>query len=147
MKKFFVLVFVALMVFAICVLPVMAHAEPPATEAEQTAQEIVADEPEPTPGQLPTEFTWKYLVTTGGTAILVYFIVQYAKAPLDKVGHIPTRLLVYILCLVSLLVSNAFLNHGLKIETAALCVFNALISAYAAYGMYEVWIRKKENAV
>ena len=147
MKKLLALVCTFLMVFVLCVLPVIAHAEPPTTEVEQTAQEIVVDEPEPTPGQLPTEFTWKYLVTTGGTAILVYFIVQYAKAPLDKVGHIPTRLLVYILCLVSLLVSNAFLNHGLKIETAALCIFNALISAYAAYGMYEVWIRKKEKSV
>ena len=143
MKKLLILICTFLLVFSVCVLPVMAYAEPPAVE-QADAGEIVATADEATPGELPTEFTWKYLVTTGGAAILVFFIVQYAKAPLDKIGHIPTRLLVYVLCLVTLLVANAFLNHGLQIETAALSVFNALISAYSAYGMYEVWVRKKE---
>lgn len=144
MKKLLILICTALLVFAVCVLPVMAIAEPPETGSTD-AGEIVATADEATPGELPTEFTWKYLVTTGGAAVLVFFIVQYAKAPLDKVGHIPTRLLVYVLCLITLLVANAFLNHGITIEIAALCVFNALISAYSAYGMYEVWVRKKNE--
>lgn len=143
MKKLLILICTALLIFSICVLPFMAYAEPPAVE-QANAGEIVATADEATPGELPTEFTWKYLVTTGGAAILVFFIVQYAKAPLDKVGHIPTRLLVYILVLVTLLVANTFLNHGITIEIAALCVFNALISAYSAYGMYEVWAKKRE---
>lgn len=142
MKKILTLICAILLIFTLCVLPVMASAEATVTEAD--AGEIVAAADGATPGELPSEFTWKYLVTTGGAAILVFFIVQYAKAPLDNVGHIPTRLLVYILCLVTLLVASAFLNHGITIETAALCVFNALISAYSAYGMYEVWVRKKE---
>ena len=142
MKKLLSLICAFLLVFALCVLPVMASAEAPADLSD--AGEIVTAPAEATPGELPSEFTWKYLVTTGGAAVLVYFIVQYAKTPLDKVGHIPTRLLVYILALVTLLVANAFLNHGITIEIAALCVFNALISAYGAYGMYEVWAKKRE---
>ena len=93
---------------------------------------------------LPESFTWKYLITTGGAAIFVFFVVKFAKAPIDKIGQIPTRLLVYVLCLVTLLVANVFMNHGITIETAVLCVFNALISAYSAYGTYEVWEKKKE---
>lgn len=144
MKKLLILICTALLVFAVCILPVMAIAEPPEIGAVD-AGEIVATAEGATPGELPTEFTWEYLVTTGGAAILVFFIVQYAKAPLDKVGHIPTRLLVYVLCLITLLVANVFLNHGITIEIGALCVFNALISAYSAYGMYEVWVRKKNE--
>ena len=138
MKKILTLICAILLIFTLCVLPFMASAEDAVTDAGEA---ITA---EPAPGELPSEFTWKYLVTTGGAAILVFFIVQYAKAPLDNVGHIPTRLLVYILVLVTLLVANTFLNHGITIEIAALCVFNALISAYSAYGMYEVWAKKRE---
>lgn len=144
MKKLLIMLCIALMLFVICVLPVIAEAAQPAGDATE-AVEIVADEPEPTPGKLPDTFSWKYLATTGGVAVAVYFIVQYAKAPLDKVGHIPTRLLVYGLCLVILVVANAFLNHGITVEMVALCVFNALISAYAAYGMYEVWAKKQKE--
>jgi len=95
---------------------------------------------------LPDTFTWGYLLTTGGAAVFVYFIVRFAKAPLDKVWKIPTRLLVYVLCLATLLIANTFFNHGINGETAALCVVNALISAYGAYGMYEVWDKKKPPA-
>ena len=96
MKKFLTLICAILLIFTLCILPVMASAE--ATMIEADVGEIVAAADGATPGELPSEFTWKYLVTTGGAAILVFFIVQYAKAPLDNVGHIPTRLLVYILC-------------------------------------------------
>lgn len=141
MKKLLVLICTALLVFAVCILPVMANAEPPAMA---DAGEIVTTPAEATPGELPDKFSWEYLVTTGGAAIFVFAVVQYAKAPLDNIWKIPTRLLVYILSFITLLVANYFLNHGLNIETVALSVFNALISAFGAYGMYEVWVRKKE---
>jgi len=132
-----------LLVLVLCVLPFMAHAESVEIDLP-AAGEIVKADAEATPGELPAEFTWTYLVTTGGAAVFVFAVVQFAKAPLDKVWHIPTRLLVYILSFATLLVANAFLNHGLQIETVALSVFNALISAYGAYGMYEVWAKKNE---
>lgn len=143
MKKLLILICAFLLVFSVCVLPALATDN--GADALIDAGEVVSDPgDEATPGELPNEFTWKYLVTTGGAAILVFFIVQYIKAPLDRVGHIPTRLLVYVLVLATLLTANTFLNHGLNIETVALCVFNALIAAYSAYGMYEVWVKKRE---
>lgn len=144
MKKIITFLCVFLLLIALIVLPAMAETVEPAAEA-QTA-EVIAAEPVPTPGELPDEFTWKYLATTAGAAVLAFAVVQFIKAPLDTIWKIPTRLLVYLLCLITLLVATAFLNHGLTIEMAALSVFNALISAYSAYGLYEVFVRKKENA-
>ena len=141
MKKLFCLICVALMIFALCILPVVAHAEPPAELVEAGETLTTA---EATPGELPEKFSWEYLVTTGGAAVFVFAVVQYAKAPLDRIWKIPTRLLVYILSFITLLIANYFLNHGLNTEMIALSVFNALISAFGAYGMYEVWVRKKE---
>ena len=144
LKKLITLICVFLMLFAICALPAIAEALAPAVEVQEV--ETIMTEPAPTPGELPNEFTWKYLASTAGAAALAFAVVQFIKAPLDNVWKIPTRLLVYLLCLITLLIANAFLNHGLTIEMGALSVFNALISAYTAYGLYEVFIRKKESA-
>lgn len=144
MKKLITMLCAFLLLFALIALPVMAEAVAPAPEAQET--EAIVAEPVPTPGELPDEFTWKYLATTAGAAVLAFAVVQFIKAPLDSIWKIPTRLLVYLLCLITLLVANAFLNHGLTIEMAALSVFNALIAAYSAYGLYEVFIRNKANA-
>lgn len=143
MKRIIFILLAALLLAVTCVLPALSVLAEGNPIAVVTLGESV--EPEPTPGELPSEFTWKYLATTAGAAALAFAVVQFIKAPLDTAFHIPTRLLVYLLCLATLLVANAFMNHGLKIETAVLCVFNAFISAYSAYGLYEVWIRKKER--
>lgn len=142
MKKLFCLICAVLLVFALCVLPALATDN--GADDLIDAEEIVTEPDKATPGKLPEKFSWEYLVTTGGAAIFAFAVAQYAKVPLDKVWKIPTRLLVYILSFITLLVANYFLSHGLNIETVALSVFNALISAFGAYGMYEVWVRKKE---
>ena len=148
MKKFFVVLLAALLLLTAYTYTALAEsaAEPEvvAESVESTPVETVREE-KPS-GTLPTTFTWQYLASTAGAAVLAFAIAQFIKAPLDKVWKIPTRLLVYAICLVTLLVATAFLNDGLTIEKASLSVFNALISAYSAYGMYEVWIRKKEAA-
>lgn len=157
MKKILLFAMAVLLLFAVVAIPVAAaNVEPvgaPQVESEQIAVETIGVDAggnqavltdlidESTPA-LPDTFTWAYLLTTGGAALFVYFVVRFAKAPLDKVWKIPTRLLVYVLCLITLLVANAFFNHGINGETAALCTVNALISAYVAYGMYEVWDKK-----
>ena len=141
MKRIIFILLAALLLAVTCVLPALPALAEGNPIAVVTLGESV--ELEPMPGELPSEFTWQYLATTAGAAVLAFAVVQFIKAPLDTVFHIPTRLLVYILCLGTLLVASAFLNHGLTIEMAALSVFNALIAAYTAYGLYEVWIRKK----
>jgi len=147
MKKILILVLVALMVFAICVLPVMAETEPPATEAEEqikpsaAATEIVTDEPEPTPGP-QTPFTWAYLATIAGATAATLLIVQFLKLPLDKAfGNIPTRLVAYAIALIIMLVATAF-TTGLTAENALLAVVNAFVVALAAMGGYEITFAK-----
>ena len=98
----------------------------------------------PTTDLAPTvtePFTWSYLATVGGAAVFTLFVVQFAKAPLDKVWKIPTRFLVYVIALVTMLAATA-LTTGLNIDTVLLSVVNALLAATSAYGMYEVTFAK-----
>jgi len=152
MKKILTIVLLTFMLFAIA-LPVLAEPTPAILEEvtvdmAPTAEVVIREEPEPEPMPDPSKgpWTWAYLVTIAGATAATLLIVQFLKVPLDKVWKIPTRLLVYVLCLATLLIANTFFNHGINGETAALCVVNALISAYGAYGMYEVWDKKKPPA-
>ena len=94
-------------------------------------------------GGLPMEpFTWAALGTIAGCTAFALLFVQLIKAPLDKVWHIPTRLVVYIVCLIVMILSAKF-NTGLTIETGLLAVVNAVIPALAAMGAYEMTFGKK----
>ena len=96
-------------------------------------------------GTLPLEpFTWAALVTVAGCTVFALLFVQLIKAPLDKVWHIPTRLLVYIVCLVAMLAGTAF-TSGLTIDSGLLAVVNAVIPALAAMGAYEMAFAKIDN--
>ena len=88
-------------------------------------------------------FTWQYLATIGGAAALTLLVVQFIKAPLDKVWRIPTRFLAYIIALVTMLAATA-LTTGLSIDNVLLAVVNAILAATSAYGMYEVTFAKLE---
>ena len=128
MKKILMLVCVALMIFAICVLPVMAETEPPETEVETygpplpQAAATVATDPEPQPVE---PMTWAYLVTIGGATA-------------------PTRVFVYIIALIILLLATHF-TQGLTVDNAILTVINAFVVAAAAFGAYEVTFKKLEH--
>ena len=39
-------------------------------------------------------FDWSYLATYSGAVAAVVFIVQFLKLPIDRIGHVPTRVLV-----------------------------------------------------
>lgn len=89
-------------------------------------------------GTIPTEpFTWAALGTIAGCTAFALLFVQLIKAPLDKVWKIPTRLLVYVVCLILMVASAAF-GGGLTAENAALAVVNAVIPTLAAMGAYEI---------
>ena len=148
MKKILFLICVALMVFAVCVLPVMAETVPPATEGEAygpplpEATAAITDEPEPTPGE---PLTWEYLATIAGATAATLLIVQFLKVPLDTVWKIPTRAFVYVIALV-LLLGGTYFTTGLTVNTALLTAVNAVIVALTAYGAYEVTFKKIEKA-
>lgn len=96
-------------------------------------------------GSIPTEpFTWQALGTIAGCTAFALLFVQLIKAPLDKVWKIPTRLLVYVVCLVLMLASAAF-DGGLTAENAALAVVNAVIPTLAAMGAYEITFGRKDK--
>lgn len=89
-------------------------------------------------------FTWQYLASIAGAAAFTLLVVQFLKAPLDKVWKIPTRVFAYIIALLTMLVATAF-TTGLDIQTALLAVVNAFIAALTAYGAYEVTFAKLDN--
>lgn len=139
MKKLFsyvAMAFAAILLFCLA----CAHAEAAEIAVDVTrGVEAVGDSAqESNPSALPAEpFTWKALGTIAGCTAFALLFVQLIKAPLDRIWKIPTRLLVYIVCLIVMLASAAF-NDGLTSDTAMLAFINAVIPTLAAMGAYEV---------
>ena len=129
MKKIFALVFLVLFL-----VPVAAMAE----ELAEVAVEVVASE-------IPTEpVSWEQLATIGGAAMATLLIVQLLKLPLDKVWKIPTRIIVFVIAFVVLILATYF-TQGLSWNTALLTVINAVIVALTAMGAYEMTFAKLEK--
>ena len=68
-------------------------------------------------------------------------IVQLLKLPLDKLWNIPTRIWVYLIALILMLLATVF-TTGLSVETALLTTVNAVIVALAAMGAYDLTFAK-----
>lgn len=131
MKKVFV--WLLLLLF---LLPVVAMAE----QLAEAAAEVVASE-------IPTNpVTWEQLATIGGAALATMLIVQLLKLPLDKVWKIPTRIIVFLIAFVVLILATYF-TDGLSWNTALLTVINAVIVALTAMGGYEMTFAKFEKKV
>ena len=88
-------------------------------------------------------YTWQYLGTMAGATAATLMVVQYTKVQLDKVWKIPTRLYVYMIALVILLVSALF-TGGLTVESGVLAVMNAFMVSVGAYGTYEMTFARKD---
>jgi len=128
MKKILFALLAALMLLAVFAV----------TTATAEAVEQIAE------GGLPTEpFTWAALGTIAGCTAFALLFVQFIKAPLDRVWKIPTRLLVYIVCLIVMLLSAVFSGDGLTWASALLAAVNAVIPTLAAMGAYEVTFGRK----
>ena len=96
-------------------------------------------------GELPTDpFTWSQLATIAGATLATLLIVQLLKLPLDRVWKIPTRIVVYVISLIILLLATWF-TDGLTWSTGLLTAVNAIIVALAAMGSYELTFRKWEQ--
>ena len=119
MKK----LFLCLLLVSIMLMPVVALAE----------------------GELPTDpFTWEQLATIAGATLATLLIVQLLKLPLDKVWKIPTRIVVYVIALIVMLLATYF-TSGLTVNTALLTAVNAVIVALSAMGAYELTFRKLDD--
>lgn len=96
-------------------------------------------------GELPTDpFSWEYLATIAGATAATLLIVQLLKLPLDKMWKIPTRIWVYIIALILMLLATLF-TTGLDVQTGLLTAVNAVIVALAAMGAYEITFSKLEE--
>ena len=114
--------------------PVIALAEALA----EVAVEVVAAE-------IPTNpVSWEQLATIGGAAMATMLIVQLLKLPLDKVWKIPTRIIVFVIAFVVLILATYF-TQGLTWNTALLTMINAVIVALTAMGGYELTFKKIEE--
>lgn len=115
---------------------------PVAVFAEAEVAEIVAEVVE---SELPTQpVSWDQLATIGGCAMMTMFIVQLIKAPVDKVWKIPTRIIVFLISLLIMLLATYF-TQGLTVSNALLTVFNSVIAALTAMGAYELSFAKIEK--
>ena len=136
--------YVGLMVFVLAVvmlMPVagMAEAATAAPTADTSAAVIEV------PGvEVGEPLTWTYLATIAGAAAFTLLVVQFLKAPLDKVWKIPTRVFAYVVALGVMLVATAF-TTGLTVDNALLVGVNALLAALSAYGAYAVTFGKIEK--
>ena len=115
---------------------------PAAAMAEEVAVEIAASVVE---SELPTNpFSWEQLATIAGAATATLLIVQLLKLPLDKVWKIPTRIIVFLIAAIVMLLATYF-TQGLTWNTALLTVLNAVIAALTAMGAYELTFAKIEE--
>lgn len=115
---------------------------PFAVFAEAEIAEVVAEVVE---SELPTQpVTWDQLATIAGAAMATMLIVQLLKLPLDKVWKIPTRIIVFLIALIIMLLATYF-TQGLTVSNALLTVFNAVIAALTAMGGYELTFAKIEK--
>ena len=123
-----------LMLVCFLFFPVLACAE----ALVEVATEVVASE-------IPTQpVTWAQLATIGGAAMATMLIVQLLKLPLDKVWKIPTRIIVFVIAFIVLILATYF-TQGLDWNTALLTVINAVIVALTAMGGYELTFKKIEE--
>lgn len=120
--------------FLLLLLPAVSIAE----ALEEVAIEVVASE-------LPTNpVSWDQLATIGGAAMATMLIVQLLKLPIDKVWKIPTRIIVFIIAAIILVLATYF-TKGLTWNTALLTLINAVIVALTAMGGYELTFKKLED--
>lgn len=77
--------------------------------------------------------TWEYLATMAGCMAATALIVQFCKGLVDKLVHIPTQYLAYIVAFAVLLLAQLFTKQ-LTVSMAVLDLFNAVLIAAGTSG-------------
>ena len=139
MKKLFSVVILALFLLALS-LPLVGLAE--STPAPDAADLTVVTTVDPVPA---AGYDWSSLAGVAGATAFTLLFVQFIKAPLDKIWHIPTRAVVYIIAFATLLIAQIF-SSGFSVDGLALTAVNAVIAGSAAMGAYELTFSKSAKA-
>lgn len=133
MKKLLAVFALVLVTLSLC-LPVMALAEGvPATDVPAVQPAVPA-----------TGYDWTALAGVAGATAFTLLVVQFIKAPLDRIWHIPTRAIVYLIAFATLLIAQVF-TVGFTIDGLALTAVNAVIAGSAAMGAYELTFAKTDG--
>ena len=92
---------------------------------------------EPAAGEQPAEgfFSWAMLATYAGATAATLAVTQVFKG-VGFIDKIPTRIFSYVVALVLLLAATAF-TAGLTVESAALCIINAVVVSLASNGAFD----------
>lgn len=90
-----------------------------------------------------TPYTWGYIATVPGSAAFALVVVQLIKAPADKIRKIPTRAVVYVVCVVCM-AAGTYFTIGFNASALVLIPFNAALAALMAMGAYDVTFKKIE---
>lgn len=90
-------------------------------------------------------YSWTLLTSVAGASAFTLAVVQFIKAPLDKVWKIPTRVLAYVISFAVMLASR-ILVEGFSLEALLYSAVNALVSGSTAIGAYEVTFKKSDAA-
>ena len=133
MKKLMLVFSFALVILSLC-LPVMALAE----------DAPAVDVPAVQPAVPAVGYDWTALAGVAGATAFTLLVVQFIKAPLDKLWHVPTRVIVYLIAFATLLIAQVF-TVGFTIDGLALTAVNAVIAGSAAMGAYELTFAKTDG--
>ena len=77
-------------------------------------------------------FTWEALGTLAGASLLTFLVVQYTKALLDRVVHVPTDLYAVVIAALVLIAATAALGQRLTWAAIVLAIVNGFLVAAAA---------------
>lgn len=137
------MILVAVTIFMVMLLVPLVQSN---AEADDATITVSSTQPEDILTRPPEEggYDFGYLATVAGATAAVILIVQYTKTLVDKVAQFPTRLYVYILAVIVLLIAKMF-GTGLAINDVPLIFLNATIVATSAMGTYEVTYAKAEK--
>lgn len=89
-------------------------------------------------------YSWGTLASIAGATGATLLIVQYIKAPLDRVWKIPTRLFVWAVALMCLLFSQVFSGEA-SASSFVLTLFNSVVVAGDAMAAYELTFAKSDT--
>jgi hypothetical protein len=119
--------------------------EPEDEAAENELNETAADVHETIGTTVPAAgYDWASLAGVAGATAFTLLVVQFIKAPLDKIWHVPTRVVVYLIAFATLLIAQVF-TVGFTVDGFALTAVNAVIAGSAAMGAYEMTFAKADR--
>lgn len=89
-------------------------------------------------------YSWTLLASVAGASAFTLAVVQFIKAPLDKVWKIPTRVLAYMISF-GVMFASKLMVEGFTVEALLYSAVNAIISGSTAIGAYEVTFKKNDE--